>query len=51
MGFPKTEQEDKLDEIFISLDALYKKVEKVKDPTRAQALLKDANGKLRDAKA
>jgi hypothetical protein len=46
----RTEQEDKLDAIFNSLEAAFKKVDKTKDDAKRQAMLKDITGQLRDAK-
>ncbi len=51
MRCPKTEQEQKLDVLFQELEAGFKKVDKTKDATKTQALLKELTNKLRDAKS
>jgi hypothetical protein len=50
MSWPKTEQEEKLDEIYNELDSGFRKLDKLKDPTKSNAILKDLTNKLKDAK-
>lgn len=46
----RTEQEERLEQIFSSLEAAFKKVDKTKDDAKRQAMLKDITAQLRDAK-
>ncbi len=46
----RTEQEEKLDTIFSSLEATFKKVDRCKDDAKIQAMLKEITNKLKDAK-
>jgi novel plant SNARE len=50
MSWPKTEQEEKLDEIYNELDSGFRKLDKLKDPAKSNAILKDLTNKLKDAK-
>lgn len=47
----RTEQEERLEDIFNALEAAFKKLDKIKDDAKRQAALKDITSKLRDAKA
>lgn len=47
----KTDQESRLEVIFSGLEAGFKRLDKARDPEKAQALLKDVTAKLKDAKA
>eukprot|EP00878_Enallax_costatus_P004352 GHUV01004588.1.p2 GENE.GHUV01004588.1~~GHUV01004588.1.p2 ORF type:complete len:286 (+),score=100.88 GHUV01004588.1:345-1202(+) len=51
MSWGKTDQEVKVQELFNSLEADFKKLDKAKDPNKTQALLKEVTKKLKDAKA
>lgn len=51
MGFGTTEQEEKIQVLFTSLDADFKKLSKSQqDPGKTQAVLKDVTRKLKDVK-
>lgn len=51
MSWGKTDQEVKVQELFSSLEGDFKKLDKAKDPNKAQPLLKEVTKKLKDAKA
>jgi hypothetical protein len=51
MSWPKTEQEDKIQEIFDDLERGFKKLDKTSDEAKKQAMLKDLTNKLKDAKS
>jgi hypothetical protein len=51
MSWSKTDQESRLEAVFAGLDADFKRLDKTRDPEKAQALLKDVTAKLKDAKA
>jgi hypothetical protein len=51
MSWGKTDQESRLDAVFAGLEADFKRLDKARDPAKAQALLKDVTAKLKDAKA
>lgn len=51
MSWGKTDQESRLDAVFACLEADFKRLDKARDPAKAQALVKDVTAKLKDAKA
>lgn len=51
MGSSKTDQEARLEAVFAGLEADFKRLDKARDPDKAQALLKDVTTRLKDAKA
>jgi SNARE protein len=50
MSWPKTEQEEKIQELFDDLDKGFKKLDRTSDEAKKQAMLKDLTNKLKDAK-
>lgn len=50
MSWGKTDQERRLDAVFAGLEADFKRLDKARDPAKAQALVKDVTAKLKDAK-
>jgi hypothetical protein len=50
MVFQRTEQEEKLEEIFNFLEGTFKKIEKQKDAEKVQKELKEVTNRLKEAK-
>lgn len=48
---PKTEQEDRLQELFLDFKTGFKEFEKQTNPQKQEAILKDLTEKIKDAKA
>lgn len=51
MSWSKTDQESRLESVFSGLEADFKRLDKARNPEKAQTLLKDVTAKLKDAKA
>lgn len=51
MSWSKTDQEARLEAVFAGLEADFKRLDKARDPEKAQNLLKDVTAKLKDAKS
>jgi hypothetical protein len=51
MSWPKTEQEERIQEIFDDLERGFKKLDKTSDEAKKQTMLKDLTNKLKDAKS
>ncbi len=49
--WPSTEQEEKLADMFATLDKLLRKAEKTKNPDKLTAVMKDVTAKLKESKA
>ena len=51
MPFQKTEQEQRLEELFSELTTGFKEFDKLKNVSKQEALLKELNEKIKDGKA
>lgn len=50
MSWGKTDQEVRVNEIYSSLEAAFKRADKLRDPDKVQAVLREVTKKLKDAK-
>jgi hypothetical protein len=50
MGWGTTDQEVKIQELFTSLEADFKKLSRIRDSSKAQVILREVTKKLKDAK-
>ncbi|MEW5303664.1 MAG: hypothetical protein WDW36_006335 [Sanguina aurantia] len=50
-SFPKTDQEERCEALFLELEKMFKKCDKFKKPDKIHAMLRDITNKLKEAKA
>lgn len=49
-SFPKTDQEERLEDLFKELTSDFKEMDKTNNNAKQENLLKNINGKIKDAK-